>query len=66
MTRKKKTNFIAQCAIILLAGPCAAAGPTLGYEFVGQVLNARNPILAVWISEFGSGAGYRFHGRRDF
>ena len=38
--RTKRTNFIAHCAIMLLAGPCAAAGPSLGYEFVGQVLNA--------------------------
>ena len=38
--RKKRTNVIAQCAIMLLAGPCAAARPSLGYEFVGQVLNA--------------------------
>jgi hypothetical protein len=39
MIRNVKTNFVAQCVIILLSGPCAAAGPSLGYEFVGQVLN---------------------------
>ena len=39
MIRKEKTILIAQFAISLLAGPCAAAGPSLGYEFVGQVLN---------------------------
>jgi hypothetical protein len=39
MIRKLHTIAIAQCAIILLAGPCAAAEPTVGYEFVGQVLN---------------------------
>ncbi len=37
--RKLNTVAIAQCAMILLAGPRAAAGPSLGYEFVGQVLN---------------------------
>jgi len=40
MIRTEMTVAMVQCAIIvLLAGPCAAAGPSLGYEFVGQVLN---------------------------
>ena len=38
MIRKRK-SIVVQYAIVLLAGPYAAAGPTLGYEFVGQVLN---------------------------
>ena len=39
MIRKEQSTVIAQWAIILLAAPCAAAEPTLGYGFVGQVLN---------------------------
>jgi hypothetical protein len=39
MIRKGNTVAIAHCAIILSAGPLFAAGPSLGYEFVGQVLN---------------------------
>ena len=39
MIRKEKIIAIAQCVIILLAGPSLAAEASLGYEFVGQVLN---------------------------